>query len=201
MRRSQRLSSSGNKSRYFEDDGGASESDNSIAPKQTSKRTQRSKVASLDSEGDFDESLDDHDASRIDGDESDKPAAAPPRKRGRPAKATPKATPKATAKATPKRTHTSNDSSSLPRKRGRPAKETPAKRAKAELEHDDEEDEDDSDDDGPRIEFISLPKLRDTGGIEYEPERIHPNTMEFLKDLKANNTRSWLKSELPVPHT
>jgi hypothetical protein len=43
------------------------------------------------------------------------------------------------------------------------------------------------------VTFIPLPKLRDTGGIEYADDRLHPNTLAFLKDLKANNKRSWLK--------
>lgn len=43
--------------------------------------------------------------------------------------------------------------------------------------------------------FIERPKPRGEGGIKYVPERIHPNTMAFLGDLKANNEREWLKSE------
>ena len=43
--------------------------------------------------------------------------------------------------------------------------------------------------------FIERPRPRDDGGIKYVPERIHPNTMAFLKDLEANNEREWLKSE------
>ncbi len=43
--------------------------------------------------------------------------------------------------------------------------------------------------------FIERPKPRGDGGIKYVPERIHPNTMAFLGDLKANNEREWLKSE------
>ena len=46
----------------------------------------------------------------------------------------------------------------------------------------------------PRVTFVPLPKLRDTGGIEYADDRLHPNTFAFLADLKANNKRSWLKS-------
>lgn len=41
--------------------------------------------------------------------------------------------------------------------------------------------------------FIEKPKPRGDGGIKYTPEKIHPNTMAFLKDLKANNDREWLK--------
>ena len=42
--------------------------------------------------------------------------------------------------------------------------------------------------------FIEKPKPRGDGGIKYVPERIHPHTMAFLKDLKNNNDREWLKS-------
>lgn len=47
--------------------------------------------------------------------------------------------------------------------------------------------------------FIEKPKPRGDGGIKYAPEKIHPNTMAFLKDLKANNDREWLKSMLTDP--
>jgi hypothetical protein len=43
--------------------------------------------------------------------------------------------------------------------------------------------------------FIERPKPRGDGGIKYVPERIHPNTMAFLGDLKKNNDREWMKSE------
>lgn len=42
--------------------------------------------------------------------------------------------------------------------------------------------------------FIEKPKPRGDGGIKYVGDRIHPNTMLFLADLKANNDREWLKS-------
>ncbi|KAL2447184.1 hypothetical protein ABEF95_013515 [Exophiala dermatitidis] len=41
--------------------------------------------------------------------------------------------------------------------------------------------------------FIEKPKPRGDGGIKYVPHKIHPNTMAFLKDLKNNNDREWLK--------
>ncbi|KAH6610586.1 glycoside hydrolase family 92 [Trichoderma cornu-damae] len=89
----------------------------------------------------------------------------------------------------------------MKRSRGRPAK-----KAKGEPDEDqysnapeDEADEDDGgeedDDDGPRkVEIIPLEKLRDTGGVAYEDHKVHKNTMLFLRDLKANNKRTWLKS-------
>ncbi|KAK2782143.1 hypothetical protein FQN52_001077 [Onygenales sp. PD_12] len=47
---------------------------------------------------------------------------------------------------------------------------------------------------GPGKEvFIKIPKARDAGDTPYEDGTIHPNTMLFLKDLKANNQREWLK--------
>lgn len=54
--------------------------------------------------------------------------------------------------------------------------------------------DDESDDDAPpKVTFTPLPQLRDTGGIDYADDRLHPNTLAFLKDLKANNKRPWLK--------
>lgn len=47
---------------------------------------------------------------------------------------------------------------------------------------------------GPGKEvFIKKPKARDSGGIDYVDDTIHPNTMLFLADLKENNERQWLK--------
>jgi hypothetical protein len=49
---------------------------------------------------------------------------------------------------------------------------------------------------GPGKEvFIALPRARSPGNIPYEDGTIHPNTMLFLKDLKANNERGWMKCE------
>jgi hypothetical protein len=45
--------------------------------------------------------------------------------------------------------------------------------------------------------FIEKPKPRGDGGIKYVPDRIHPNTMAFLTDLKKNNDREWLKMHDP----
>ena len=45
--------------------------------------------------------------------------------------------------------------------------------------------------------FIEKPKPRGDGGVKYVPERVHPNTMEFLTDLKKNNDREWLKMHDP----
>ncbi|TDZ51663.1 hypothetical protein CTRI78_v007485 [Colletotrichum trifolii] len=99
------------------------------------------------------------------------------------------------------------------RGRGRPKgsvnkKSTPVKKAakkqKVEIqddyqdepveEDDDEEEDDGVDEDGmPKVTIIPLEKLRDLGGVEYADETVHKNTLLFLKDLKKNNQRSWLK--------
>ncbi|KAG5981030.1 hypothetical protein E4U55_003364 [Claviceps digitariae] len=71
-----------------------------------------------------------------------------------------------------------------------------------EAHHDDRDDaddngkdDDDDDDDAPRkIEILPLEKMRDTGGVDYADYKVHRNTLLFLKDLKANNKRAWLKS-------
>ncbi|KAK2736341.1 hypothetical protein FQN57_000791 [Myotisia sp. PD_48] len=47
---------------------------------------------------------------------------------------------------------------------------------------------------GPGKEvFIKIPGPRDDGGIPYTDNTLHPNTLLFLKDLKNNNDRGWLK--------
>lgn len=59
-----------------------------------------------------------------------------------------------------------------------------------------EESDDDSDSDSdaaPKVTFIPHKKLHDLGGVDYGDETVHPVTMHFLKDLKANNRREWLK--------
>ena len=42
---------------------------------------------------------------------------------------------------------------------------------------------------------IKKPKARPAGKTPYTDDTIHPNTFLFLKDLKANNDREWLKSK------
>jgi hypothetical protein len=44
--------------------------------------------------------------------------------------------------------------------------------------------------------IIKKPKAREAGDTPYTDHTIHPNTMLFLKDLKANNDRQWLKCKL-----
>lgn len=43
--------------------------------------------------------------------------------------------------------------------------------------------------------IIKKPKARPAGKTPYRDETLHPNTLLFLKDLKENNDREWLKSE------
>lgn len=86
------------------------------------------------------------------------------------------------------------------KKRGRPADMAQASPSARRGGHDDDEDkndesEDDDASDEPKVTFIPLPELRDTNGVEYEDTKVHPNTLLFLGDLKANNKRSWLKSK------
>lgn len=89
------------------------------------------------------------------------------------------------------------------KRRGRPPKKQ-AKREPSEdvyeeepaQEPDEENDDDDDEDDEdapPRVTIIPLEKLRDTDGVDYEDFKVHKNTLLFLRDLKANNQRPWLK--------
>lgn len=110
--------------------------------------------------------------------------------------------------STPKKSHyfedsESDDSELPPKKRGRPAKKPKLEKEDSEDQYKDEdpddnepedEDEDEDDEDAPpKVTIIPLEKLRDTGGVEYEDFKVHKNTLLFLKDLKANNRRPWLK--------
>lgn len=47
---------------------------------------------------------------------------------------------------------------------------------------------------GPGTEVvIRKPKARPAGDTPYSDDTIHPNTILFLEELKANNNRNWLK--------
>ena len=41
--------------------------------------------------------------------------------------------------------------------------------------------------------YIPLPRARSPGKSPYTPSTLHPNTLAFLTDLRANNDREWLK--------
>lgn len=60
---------------------------------------------------------------------------------------------------------------------------------------DEDESGKDDEDEEPRTRFIPKKQLRPEGNVKYADDRIHPNTMAFLRDLKANNKRSWLKGK------
>ncbi|KAF8861882.1 hypothetical protein BDZ45DRAFT_671460 [Acephala macrosclerotiorum] len=47
--------------------------------------------------------------------------------------------------------------------------------------------------DGKTQMVMDIPQPKDAGNTPYEDERMHPNTMDFLRDLKKNNRREWLK--------
>ncbi|GKT65996.1 glycoside hydrolase family 92 protein [Colletotrichum tofieldiae] len=62
-------------------------------------------------------------------------------------------------------------------------------------DEDEEEEEEEDDFEGERrVTVIPLEKLRPLDGVDYLDETVHKNTLLFLKDLKAHNQRSWLKS-------
>ncbi|KAI3543852.1 hypothetical protein CABS01_12653 [Colletotrichum abscissum] len=61
-------------------------------------------------------------------------------------------------------------------------------------EEDEDEEEDDEEDYESRVTIIPHEKLRGLDGQDYSDDTVHKNTLSFLKDLKAHNQRSWLKS-------
>jgi hypothetical protein len=68
------------------------------------------------------------------------------------------------------------------------------------LSSDEVVDNEESDDEArpPKVTIIPLPKAREAGDIPYEDGRIHKNTLLFLKDLKANNNREWMRCNVPL---
>lgn len=166
-RRSGRISSTPKKSKYFEDDD--------------------------DSEADFngDDGFDENGEDESDIDEPEEEEVKPKRGRGRPKGAVAKPKPKAKAQT-----------KAVPVKKGakkQKVEETEDDYQDEQVEEDDEEEEDVEEDDDerkPRVTIIPLEKMRGLDGVEYSDETLHKNTLLFLKDLKANNVRSWLKSKL-----
>lgn len=68
--------------------------------------------------------------------------------------------------------------------------------AEAEEEEDDDEEADKDDESRPmKVTVVPLEQMRGEDGVPYEDHKVHKNTMLFLKDLKANNRRPWLKCE------
>ncbi|KAF5013826.1 hypothetical protein FDECE_183 [Fusarium decemcellulare] len=130
----------------------------------------------------------------------------PPRKRSASAIASPRRSSRRTSTTKSQYFEASDeteDSDPPPKKRrGRPPKKQ-AKREESEDPYEDElvqepeeeEEEDEEDEDAPpKVTIIPLEKMRDTDGVDYEDFKLHKNTMLFLRDLKANNRRPWLKS-------
>lgn len=68
-------------------------------------------------------------------------------------------------------------------------KDNPQEEAKPESDSDSDSDSDAP----PKVTYTPLPTLRPEGTTPYRPHTLHPNTLLFLSDLKANNKRSWLK--------
>ncbi|GAW13969.1 hypothetical protein ANO14919_033610 [Xylariales sp. No.14919] len=224
-RRSTRLSSTSKKSSYFEDDVDDSSSDG--PPRKTAKtgtNASRSKpISQIDASDDDDDQYEDDDvddeenegSDAFDEDDSATSPAPPPKsnsaKRGR-RRSTMNSTVRPqkgklqaetlgnegkSGSAAKKRGRLTNKHASPSAKRGRlVAHDGDEDEKKAEVDSDDDDDDDD-DDDEPNVTFIPLPKLRDTNGVEYEDTKVHPNTLLFLGDLKANNKRSWLKMHDP----
>ena len=73
----------------------------------------------------------------------------------------------------------------------------------SEPEDEDEDFDEDSDDESrpPKTIIIPLPKAREAGDTPYEDGRIHENTMLFLRDLKVNNNREWMRCMLTSTHS
>ncbi|KAI0434209.1 hypothetical protein F5Y09DRAFT_337891 [Xylaria sp. FL1042] len=208
-RRSTRLSSTGKKSSYFDDDVDDSDSDGPprkatriVANASRSKRRSQADVSDEEDQYEGDDTDEEEIGDSEAFDEEDDSATPPPprsgtakRGRGRPPR-------NSTVKSQKKeklQSHGKSDSSV--KKRGQPAKDptSPSTKRGGHVARDGHEDEDESEvddddeNDEPRVTFIPLPKLRDTNGVEYEDSKVHPNTLLFLGDLKANNKRSWLK--------
>ncbi|KAI1256358.1 hypothetical protein MGN70_001482 [Eutypa lata] len=185
-RRSQRVSSTGRKSTYFEtDESGADDSEEPPRKKQNHVKAPSSKRKSgveedSDNYDNGDDDDDDDQGEAGDGDDDDElddssqevtPPA--PKRRGRPSKQQ-----QTKQKASKQKPEATNAKVKQP-------------------ESDEGEDESEDDDEENRVTFIPLPPLRDTDGVDYENTRLHKNTLLFLKDLKANNKRSWLKMRDP----
>ena len=218
-RKSSRLSSTGKKSSYFEDD--VDDSDTDGPPRKATKSTPNLSRSKRKSHMDASDDEDKYESEDIDGEENeesdafdeDEDSATPPPPKRTPGKRgrsrLPNGSTSQSQKATSRAAERAAKSSPGVKKRGRPANApaSPSTKRQRQVTRNGEEDEDgddaeteDDEDDEPQVTFIPLPQLRDTDGVEYEDTKVHPNTLLFLGDLKANNKRSWLKSEFNVPH-
>ncbi|KAI0097242.1 hypothetical protein GGR51DRAFT_541471 [Nemania sp. FL0031] len=227
-RRSTRLSSTGKKSSYFEDQDDVDDSgEDGPPPRKTTKtgaNASRSKPRSQTpvsddedqylEDGDDDDDEDENEDGDSDAFEEDDDSVTPPpppkpsaakRGRGRPPRGSGELQIKKGQAKTPK---SASKPSSGAKKNGQavktekssPGAKRSGRGARGSDDGGDEvddDDDDDDDDDEPKVTLVQLPKLRDTNGVEYEDTKVHPNTLHFLGDLKANNKRSWLKMHDP----
>ncbi|RYO90443.1 hypothetical protein DL764_008449 [Monosporascus ibericus] len=184
-RRSQRVRSTATKSAYFGPESDADDGSDVVLPPPRGKKAPRKEKGKVEEEVRYgDDGEDEYESGGGDdgdgGDEDDyeSPPETPPNKkrRGRPPK----------EQQAEKKQKTNRQGS----------KASAAKPKRQETDDDDDGSEGSEDEDG-RVTFIPLPQLRDTGGVDYEDARLHPNTLLFLRDLKANNKRSWLKMHDP----
>ncbi|OTA98250.1 hypothetical protein M426DRAFT_326136 [Hypoxylon sp. CI-4A] len=214
-RRSGRISSSGKKSTYFETNGDDNDGfDEDLPPRKIAKTQAKGRKAKkeesideLQDEGDeYQDGSEDGDEDKDDGsvekDESsegyESEKTPPPRQkrsRGRPSKSQ-AGTPASTKKSAPKLAKTPKATPKAKTKAKPKVKAKAKAKAKDESEEPEanEDGDENEDEDGDIIEFIPSVELRDDGGVEYEDTRVHKNTLLFLKDLKANNKRNWLKA-------
>ncbi len=168
-RRSQRISSSGTKSRYFEPEDSDAESEpkdirpakraKSAPSRQTSAGGRKGRAEKHD--GDDEDAYEENDDDEEEEEEEDDDDGGDDK-------------------------YGDHDS-------GGRGKVKPSKRSVKVSAEEEDDDDDDEDDGRPRVTFTPYKQMRDTDGVDYEDDRLHKNTMLFLKDLKANNMRTWLK--------
>ncbi|OLN85081.1 hypothetical protein CCHL11_06319 [Colletotrichum chlorophyti] len=165
-RRSRRVSSTPKKSIYFE--GDENDDDDEIGDD-----------AGFRDEGDEDSEVE----------EDDEVEEEQPKKRGR-------GRPKATAHKPKVTAHAKAVKAKVSKKQNPDELEDEYHDEKSEEDEDEDgdEEEEEDDDDGRKVTIIPHEKLRPLNGVEYADDTLHKNTLLFLKDLKANNKRSWLKS-------
>ncbi|TLD28318.1 hypothetical protein PspLS_03597 [Pyricularia sp. CBS 133598] len=175
-RRSTRIGSSAEKSKYFESDSGSgSDSDDAHVAKRAKIGDGAKYSGRRGPKVESDASEDEYEAPDDDDDEEEEEDVAD---------------------------EASGDGSEEEQDRPKPSKPSKKKGAKPPIKtaqnrkNDDsgKENDDDDDDEDNLVTFIPHVKLRELDGVEYADEKLHKNTLLFLKDLKANNVRSWLKS-------
>ena len=173
-RRSGRLSATPKKSVYF-DDSGDSEDELAQSKRKRGRPVRKASSSPEVSEDQYQESsqqgseVEEEGGEEGEDDDYDSEEEAPPKKRGRLVK----------SQGTGRQMSNGSKSHGTSNANGVGVKE----------------DDSDSFDESapPKVTIIPLVKLRDTGGVEYEDEKLHNNTMLFLGDLKVNNQRPWLK--------